>query len=477
MNLLSYFTSEENLVALSISEAHISVVRFIQKENVLGHSLRARITLPKDTITAGRVTDAKALETALTQLRGKFGGSHYCIVTLPHTAIFNQVYALPKTIAPEKIAAAATLAESWRVPFEASDASIDSEIIYRKQTYIATQAIALSDATPYFSALEKAGFVPVAAESELVAIARTLADGTAQSIATFPHENSIDIAVFDGALLLFSRSFPKGTLSTKEVLGAEQKRIIDYVEAKFGKAPTKRAPEKLLLDGELSEFIANDEKLSKDFVSWLPAFGALLRSRIPRRDDTHNSIYPMGTEEIYEYQKFFAFTGLIGTLMVLVCLVFLGAFVGMRYAADTLQKKGIISGDTALISTIKKQIDEKEATFNQVNTIISITSALAGNEARWSENIALLRRMQIDGVSVTNVSITNDGSIALVGIARSRAHLNGYRDGIASLPEVADATIPVTGADLRTDIPFSMTVNFSNLGTVYRSGIAPSTQN
>lgn len=181
----------------------------------------------------------------------------------------------------------------------------------------------------------------------------------------------------------------------------------------------------------------------------------------------------MGTEEIYEYQKFFAFTGLMGTLAALVCLVFLVAFTGMQYAASTLQKSRPSTDDATLISSARAQIAEKKASFNQVNTIISITSALAGSEAKWSENIATLRRMQIDGISITKVSIRNTGAIAIVGTARSRAHLNGYRDGLAALPEVSNATVPVTGADLRTDIPFSMTITFTDPYSVYRGGVAP----
>lgn len=471
MNVLSYFTHEENVVALSISETHLSIARYTSRARVLEDTVRAHIELQKGIIVHGRVQDAVALGKALATLRRKFGGPRYCILTLPHAPIFTQTYPLPEHLTEEKLVEAALLAESWRTPFAENTAYVDSELFVndtkRRATIMAAQH---SDAEPFFAEVMRAGFIPVAAESELSAISRTLNDGAAQIITTFPHTDYTDIAVFSGTKLLLARSIPAENITSKKALDTEMQRISDYVEAAFGKAPTKRITQKLPFQSALREIFDNDETLREDIASWLPAFGALIRAKIRRRDDTLNSIYPLGTEEMYEYQKFFAFTSLMGTLTVLSGLVFLGAFIGMQYAATVLLGATAPRDDAALVSQVRAQIAEKETSFGQVNAAISTASILAKKEASFVTPLSLLRRMQIDGITLTKVSMLEVGKIQLVGTARSRAHLNAYRDGLAETPGIASAEVPVTGAELRADIPFTMTILLQDPQALYRGG-------
>ncbi|OGG88555.1 hypothetical protein A3G62_03545 [Candidatus Kaiserbacteria bacterium RIFCSPLOWO2_12_FULL_50_10] len=71
-----------------------------------------------------------------------------------------------------------------------------------------------------------------------------------------------------------------------------------------------------------------------------------------------------------------------------------------------------------------------------------------------------LRRYAIAGIALRDIA-ADGATVRVAGMARSRTHLNAFRDTLRAAPEVAAVDLPITDAELRGDIPFQMTITFT----------------
>ncbi len=453
MSFLAYIARDERIAAIHIGDTAVSAACFTRRSKLLPDTRITRIALPEGTIVNGRVVDLPALTTALRQLGAKACRTRHVIVAIPHAAIFTKAITLPEKVAEtldaERIAEATRLALEWNVPFEKGMGYADTDTIQGGGTLIST--IAIADVSPYFQALHAAGFKPVALESENAALARTL-DTVGSTITALPHATYTDIVAFRGNTLASVTSYPAAAFSTRQALTREMKRVSEFVAATFDKKPVTRTSDKLPFTEDVRAIL--DARNDTTFAALL---GVLLRARIARRSDTAASLMPIGTELAYEYQKLDAFVRIIGLVTIstaiVLCVASAGMWMFMKQLRASLPATTIMSNASAVDATIALQ-KESYARFSEV---VRVAGERVTEETSYAKIIAFVRRYSIDGIAIREFGVGKaQSSIAITGVARSRAHLNAFRDALVAAPEVAAVNLPITSPELRGSVPFTM---------------------
>lgn len=453
MGIFTTLSKEKARGALHISDQYVSLAVLPFGSTDLSSTEYAYTPLAPGTIVNGRVVEPKSLTNAIHDLREKIHRVKYVAVALPSSSVFVRAITFPKTISESLKREAIETAREWRIPFEKDDAYTDTEYSHTDDGDIAfLGGISKKDAEPYYEAIRDAGLFPIAVESELTSLARTLSEETPLSLISIPQEDAIDFAIFQKNKLLFSRKVPSKNLPTKTAITAELSRLTEYAEVAFGKKTAKRTIDTLPLNAEVQAAIGDTEENKIDF---LPLFGALMRSRIPQGHDTYISLLPIGTEAAYEYQKFNTYTRLIGSVSLVTSLLFALAFASVWYffinIRSTLPDKTVI--DTGTIGNIS----DKQKQMDTFATLVRTAGDIAANEHVYSDTISLIRTNANSGISLTLVASLNGGpTIRITGTASSREHLNAFLTALKSSPAVLEVDSPITGADLRTDIPFSI---------------------
>lgn len=462
MSFFAHLMKDERIAALHIAEDAVSVLSFTRSSKRLGDSRITRAPLPEGTIREGRVTDLAALTRALRDLRIQSKAHHHVIVTIPQPVVFTKVVVFPPTLDAEGDAAraleTANLALEWNVPFAPDARYADIDILHEPVPGMQIHAITVEDATLYIEALTSAGFKPVALEAENDAIARAV-DPSQHIITTFTSPTYENILACRDGFALFSSIHALGTFPTKTARASALNRASEFVASLVGKRPTTKVFEKIPLLEEVREVVE-----SRNDTSLLPLLGAALRARIARRDDVVASLLPVGTEEAYEYQKLETFVGSLGTLVLITALLIASASVaawyGVRNELAVLPARDLF---TETFSADAARTEDRDD-YTRWSTLIATVGPLASEETSFARMTAFLRRYAIAGISLRDVSATAT-TVQLGGVARSRTHLNTFRDALKAAPEVASAELPITDAELRGDIPFTITITFKHITT------------
>lgn len=461
MSMLSYFIKNEKIAAIHITENAVSAARFTRKTNRLPDIFLARVSLPEGTIRNGRVQNINVLIKSLRELRVRIQGTSYIIASIPHPAIFTKTTSFPRnlseTLTKERIDEAARMSLAWNNPFPKEKSYVDTDIIMGTFSGAKISAVETSDINPYLNALEKSGFYVIAIESEHAAIARTI-DPSQFVVTILERETYTDISVYREDMPVFTASYPKNAFKAKTALTNEIKRVSEFVSSQFDKKPTYKPFEKLPFLEEVRNVLEarNDTSLS-------PLLGTLLRAKIPRKDDSLSSLMNIGTEQAYAYKKMEAFTGFLGSIALGAGLVLfiasLGVFTFTQQYYQSLQEGGSFSIEPSYREALK----ERRAAYDQFNETVRIGSSIASKEYAYADIVSLIRKYAIQGIVIRNVSLgTIDNPIRLTGVARTRTHLNVFRDSLLNALEVTNVDLPITGSELRNDIPFTMTITLSD---------------
>lgn len=470
MSFLAHITRDERIAALHISDTTVSAACFTRRSKELSDIAITRATLPEGTIVNGRLVNIAALTAALRQIGTRACRTKHVIVAIPHAPIFTKAVTLPeqvlKTLDGERVAEATRLALEWNVPFTANEGYFDTDIIRDGGNLIS--AIAAADMAPYFEALQAAGFKPVAVESEHAALARTL-DPTTATVTSVSHATYTDIVAFRGDTLASAVSYPAEAFTTRQALTREVKRVSEFAAALFSKKPVVRTFDKLPFTEDIQAIIT-----AREDATIAPLLGTLLRARIPRREDTATSLMPIGTELAYEYQKLDSFVRIVGIVTistaVVLCIASAGMWSFMKQLRDSFPQTDLVR-TTPESTTITAQ----KAEYARFSEVVRVAGERVDEETSYARLVAFLRRYTIDGIAIRDFSLKNAKSaIQITGVARSRAHLNAFRDALIAAPEVAEVKLPITGAELRGEVPFTLTYTLRT-PTLWNTWRAPST--
>lgn len=159
------------------------------------------------------------------------------ILALPESQVFTRVVKLP-LLTDQEVASAIKWEAEQYIPIPIADAIIQHEILERKEGATPPSVSVLLVAAPrvmvekYVRVLTMAGLNPVAVETELVALTRSLAPANQSVLIVDFGARSTDIAIAKGGQLMFSRSIPTAgeafTRAVAQGLGVASKQAEEY---------------------------------------------------------------------------------------------------------------------------------------------------------------------------------------------------------------------------------------------------------
>lgn len=161
------------------------------------------------------------------------------VVALPESQVFARPVKFPPLTDAEIASAIQWEAEQY-IPIPASDAVIDYQIIGRKQDTTGETSVLLVAAPKalvekYMKVVKNAGLNPVAVETELIALSRSIAPPDKTALIIDFGARSTDIAVCVNRQLVFSRSFPTAgeaiTRAVAQGLAVEAGQAEEYKRA------------------------------------------------------------------------------------------------------------------------------------------------------------------------------------------------------------------------------------------------------
>lgn len=156
-------------------------------------------------------------------------------ISLPESVVFTRLIKFP-LLSEEEVAAAVKWEAEQYIPIPTSEAVIQYTVLEKKEN--STQTSVLLVATPksvvekFVKVLQLAGLTPVVAETELTALARSLAPDTGVSLLLDIGFSSTDMAIIKDSSILFTRSIAVAgeafTRAVSQSLGIEPSQAEEY---------------------------------------------------------------------------------------------------------------------------------------------------------------------------------------------------------------------------------------------------------
>ena len=159
------------------------------------------------------------------------------VISLPESQVFTRTIHFPLLTDQEITSAVKWEAEQY-VPIPINEAVVQHEILERRDNATPPEVLVLLVAAPealvekYLRVMQLSGLTTIAAESELIALVRSLAPENQTSLVMDFGAHSTDIAVARNSRLVFSRSLPSAgealTRAITQNLGIEPLQAEEY---------------------------------------------------------------------------------------------------------------------------------------------------------------------------------------------------------------------------------------------------------
>lgn len=203
------------MVGLDIGTKTIKIVDLHKEGN--GYSLAASGIVGYNGNPLEKTTEDKdlsALAQIVKKLHSEAGvSSRDVVICLPEQAAFTRTVAFP-LLTDAEIASAVRWELEQYIPIPAQEAISQHIILERDEKASPPQVVVLLVAAPrvlvekYTKLVTMAGLNPVAVETELLALSRSLSSPTGTSLLLNLGANSTSIAIANKGMLMFSRSIP-----------------------------------------------------------------------------------------------------------------------------------------------------------------------------------------------------------------------------------------------------------------------------
>lgn len=155
------------------------------------------------------------------------------VFSLPEQSIYTRVVSFPP-LSDEEVSSAIEWQAEGYIPIPKKDAVLDWEIVAKSEKSVEVLLIAapIVLVDKYMNVVQNAGLVPVAAETELIALARAIAPESGNALIVDFGATSTDLAITVNRQLMFARSIPSaGTALTRAVatsIGVESSQAEEY---------------------------------------------------------------------------------------------------------------------------------------------------------------------------------------------------------------------------------------------------------
>ncbi|MGA3292115.1 MAG: type IV pilus assembly protein PilM [Candidatus Microgenomates bacterium] len=203
------------MVGIDIGSKTIKIVE-VEKEGGI-FSLTASGVVGYSGITVDKMIDDKemaSLGQVIKKLHAEAGiSSKDVVISIPEPLVFTRTISFPLLTDTEIASAVKWEAEQY-IPIPVSEAIIQHTILQRNETSSPPGVLVLLVAAPrtvvekYVKVIQFAGLTPIAIETELVALARSLAPSDKTVLLVDMGAISTNIAIVNKGMLSFSRSIP-----------------------------------------------------------------------------------------------------------------------------------------------------------------------------------------------------------------------------------------------------------------------------
>lgn len=492
MGILQFFTPNEPIAGLQISDDSLRLVLLNQKKIPLKSSV-AKATLknkffekkitfetkievateekiPEGVVEMGEVINPQVFQKSVSELLKKTKLKvRYCIVSLPANNIYSRHFSFPENISGEKLAETMRIAIEFQIPVKKLENYIDwQKMGENNEIFLGSGNKNMID--KLVSALSGAGLKVVAMEFYPLSISRVLKRDVENSIAQVIMNNDYTtIFITKGSALRFCRDIPHA-MSNKEIK-EEFGKVISYYESEYHENVEKTfyvnySNQNIVPDGFLtidSEVDFDDSFVKKDEGKWLVALGAAKRGITPRSQDRMLSLMPVTTETAYETQKALVFSGLVSNIFVGLAIFLAAAYVGLWMLMVSLQKS--VSNQIATLNSIPLPTGaaELERSAIRFNSLVAEAGSISKSIPRWSVVFEELRTQIPAGITVNGfIFPSQNGVFTMSGVASDRGQLKILKKNIEQSQILTVVDLPISNITEKSNIPFLLTFKLKN---------------
>lgn len=482
--------SENPVAGLEIKDAAVRIAQF--DGNVLKKSA---VLLEPGIIEGGKVRDRERLVNNLKKLRSQFSTVKEklpVIAIIPSANIYAQVFSIP-ALSGKELQDAAELNLASISPIDLSAAYADWQqlsAVPRDSRIEMLGAFASSAAVDdYTSALEEAGFSPIAVEFPALAVARTIRDFAAGIDIKKPQvvlnvsSDGIDFIALRHGNLYFDYFIPWKVVQEegkagREILFSDFKdtivREIKKVAAFYGSHWEGKLDKIILvsqaLNEEISSFIREnfpfevaELKLSqfRDLpTSWFAVLGSAIRGRIPRSEDNLISLMKIGTEEEYFRGRIRLFVKSWGNIVIsslgFLALIFVltDSFLYQMSERVASQASGAGRGPEGTEIT---ELQEQALRFNQLVEKVSFAGKMSNPQSSFFSELGSLsqRRVTLERILVNRET----GSVLLSGRANNEVSALDFKNVLVQAG-FTDVSLPLSNIVPNPDQTVSFSLTF-----------------
>ena len=225
------------MVGIDIGSKSIKIVELVKDSN--NWNLKSSGAIGYNGLSPDKMTDEKefvALSEILRKTIKQIGINEKEVnLSLPEQLVFTRIIKFPLLSDEEIVSAVKWEAEQY-IPIPINEAVIQHQVLSRNdataQTSVLLVAAPKAIVEKYVKIARLAGLNPVAAETELTALARSMSPETGTSILLDLGANSTDMAITTGLKVVFTRSIPVAgeafTRAVAQSLGINPNQAEEY---------------------------------------------------------------------------------------------------------------------------------------------------------------------------------------------------------------------------------------------------------
>jgi hypothetical protein len=292
--------------------------------------------------------------------------------------------------------------------------------------------------------------------------------------------DSLVFIIYDGKIPYFHFSLLKEIFNSEEEFLKSAvhyvKRLIHFVSSENNRS--REIKSIVVLSGEeLKEFLKKNisgidfreikEIGDSNELGYSIALGAAKRGIVPRREDAIVSLMPIGTELAYERHRLVSFLdffqkfsiGFAGFLVVL----FTGALVMVRALSSNvekaLQKEVVFPVEVA-------ETREKAKFFNEA---VAQMYKIQSTSPLWQKVFSEVEKYANIGISVSQISADEKGTVSFSGIATSRDSLIFLKNQISGSDVLNIEQLPLSLFLNKENINFTIKAKLKDVNFLYQT--------
>ncbi len=478
-NIHDLLTSPLRIGAIEISSTSIKYL-LIRGNTIVQASLR----LPPGILEHGAIKNRPLLVAALKNLHDQITTKQKkinAILTIPSSMVFAQMFTVP-------MVAKENLDESIKLNLQMTSPNKIEESYYDYQEVKINKDLghldllgaftAIEPINAYQSALDEAGFVPVAVEFPGMSLARLIRqrwggiDLDQRYLMLYISADGALLGILKNGNLAFNHFTPWRTAGdggsaealdfpqAKEVIKRELQRVLNFYLSRTGKMIDEVILVSPVFNYEIVKLATEELKLKVRNLSiaelpklqpgWFPVLGAALRGLTSRGKDTDISLAAASSQTEYYQERALNFIDLWRNIIIGTFIVIIAAFV----LIDVVFRREQASADERLAVSIdpsKNQdgsiVQNNIATFN---ALVEKIGQAATKEKVWSDTLSLIEQNASADIALDLIS--NDGrgkpegprKLTISGRGTSEDAVLKFKNKLASQPAIKTVELPLS---------------------------------